>query len=175
MTEISKEYGQALYMLAVEEGVAREYAEVLDEIKAIFQNAPEYLAMLSSPSISIAERLRAIDDVFLGKIPEHIVSYLKLLTEKGRVESLLSSIDEYNALLNASERVFSAKVTSANELSEEEKSGLINKLSLLKEGKVQAEYVVDASLIGGVIVEIDGTVMDGSLRRRLQQVKEVIK
>lgn len=175
MTEISKEYGTALYMLACEEGVAKEYAEVLQDVKEIFESSPQYLLMLSSPSIPLVERLSAIDKAFLGKVPEHIVSYLKLLTETNRIEHLISSIEEYKALLNASEKVYSAKVTSAQELSEEEKSNLIKKLSKVKGGRIEAEYLVDEKLIGGVIVEIEGTVMDGSLRRRLQQVKEVIK
>ncbi|MBO7178183.1 MAG: ATP synthase F1 subunit delta, partial [Clostridia bacterium] len=84
------------------------------------------------------------------------------------------SVDEYNALLNASERVFTAKVTSAQELTLEEKDKLIQKLEKSYLGKVQAEYLVDGALLGGMIVEIDGKVMDGSLRRRLQDVKEVI-
>ncbi len=175
MTEISKEYGTALYMLACEEGVVKEYAEVLQEIKDIFEGSPQYLLMLSSPSIPLVERISAIDKAFLGKVPEHIVSYLKLLTEKNRIEHLISSIDEYNALLNASEKVYSAKITSAQALSEEEKSSLIEKLSKVKGGTVEAEYLVDEKIIGGVIVEIEGTVMDGSIRRRLQEVKEVIK
>ena len=77
--------------------------------------------------------------------------------------------------LKLDKKVYSAKVTSAQELSEEEKSNLIKKLSKVKGGRIEAEYLVDEKLIGGVIVEIEGTVMDGSLRRRLQQVKEVIK
>ena len=86
----------------------------------------------------------------------------------------MESVEEYNALLNASERVFNAKVTSAQELTEEEKAKLIEKLSKSYKGSIQAEYVIDGALIGGVIVEIDGRVMDGSIRHRLQQVKEVI-
>lgn len=174
MTEISKEYGTALFMLACENGEQKSFAKVLEEIKEIFLDNPAYLNMLSSPSIPVSERISAIDVAFLDKAPEYIVSYLKLLCEKGRMDCFMESIEEYMALLNASERVFSAKIISAEELTLEEKNKLIAKLELVNKGKVKAEYVIDASLIGGVIVEIDGKIMDGSLRHRLQQVKEVI-
>ncbi|MBQ4072535.1 MAG: ATP synthase F1 subunit delta [Clostridia bacterium] len=174
MTEIIKEYSTALFMLASEKGYQKEYAGILNEIKKIFLDNPSYLSLLSSPSVPIVERLSAIDDAFREKTPEYILSYLKLLCEKGRIGEFIESVDEYNALLNASERVFTAKVTSAQALTNEEKGKLIQKLEQSQDGKVQAEYYVDATLLGGMIVEIDGKVMDGSLRRRLQEVKEVI-
>lgn len=174
MTEISKEYGTALFMVACEEGEQKEYAGYLKEIKNLFDENPAFFELLSSPSIQLSERLVAIDNVFGKVLPEYLLSYLKLLCEKGRIECFLESVEEYNALLNASERVFNAKVTSAQELTEEEKAKLIEKLGKSYKGSIQAEYVIDGALIGGVIVEIDGRVMDGSIRHRLQQVKEVI-
>ena len=174
MAEIIKEYGTALFMLAREKGAQREYAEVLGEIQKIFNNNPAYLLMLSSPAIPVSERLKAIDEAFDGNAPCDVVSYLKLLCEKGRIEGFNESIEEYNALLKASERVFTAKVTSAQALTDSEKEKLIQKLKKNYAGDVQAEYSIDESLLGGMIVEIDGKIMDGSVRRRLQRVKEVI-
>ena len=174
MTEIIKEYSTALFMLASETGSQKEYAGILNEIKKVFIDNPAYLDLLSSPSIPVVERLSVIDGAFGKDAPEYVLSYLKLLCEKGRIGEFIESVDEYNALLNASERVFTAKVTSAQELTLEEKDKLIQKLEKSYLGKVQAEYLVDGALLGGMIVEIDGKVMDGSLRRRLQDVKEVI-
>ena len=174
MTEIIKEYSTALFMLASESGSQKEYAGVLREIKKVFLENPSYLELLSSPSIPVVERLSAIDGAFGNSAPEYVLSYLKLLCEKGRIGEFMESVDEYNALLNASERVYTAKVTSAQELTLEERDKLIQKLEKSYLGKVQAQYVVDVTLLGGMIVEIDGKVMDGSLRRRLQDVKEVI-
>ena len=174
MTEIIKEYSTALFMLASETGSQKEYAGILNEIKKVFIDNPAYLDLLSSPSIPVVERLSVIDNAFGKDAPEYVLSYLKLLCEKGRIGEFIESVDEYNALLNASERVFTAKVTSAQELTLEEKDKLIQKLEKSYLGKVQAEYLVDGALLGGMIVEIDGKVMDGSLRRRLQDVKEVI-
>ena len=100
--------------------------------------------------------------------------YLKLLCEKGRITYFLESVDEYKALLDASEHISNAKIISAVELTESEKKKLIAKLELINKGKVAAEYFVDSTLLGGLIVEVDGRVMDGSLRHRLQEVKEVM-
>ena len=174
MTEISKEYGAALFMLACEMGEQKSYADALETVKRAFVESPEYAEMLSSPSIALRERLDAIEAAFSGRVPEQVLSYLMLLCEKGRVSCFLESVEAYCDLLSASERVFAAKVTSAVALTEEERKKLIEKLEATYKARVQAEYFVDATLLGGLIVEIDGKIMDGSLRHRLHRVKEAL-
>lgn len=174
MTEIGKEYGTALFMLACEENEKKSYAEALGNIKNTFLDYPQYTELLSSPSIPVKERLCVIDEAFSGRVPEYVLSYLKLLCEKGRIPYFMESVDEYKTLLDASEHISNAKITSAVELTEEEKQKLINKLELMEKGKVHAEYFVDTALLGGLIVEVDGKIMDGSLRHRLHEVKEVM-
>jgi len=122
----------------------------------------------------LGERVSAIEGAFSGKAPEYVISYLSLLCEKGRISSFIESVEEYGALLDASERILTAKITSAVALTEEEKQKLISKLEGLEGSKVIAEYFVDKALISGLIVEIDGKILDGSLRHRLNEVKEVM-
>ena len=97
-----------------------------------------------------------------------------LLCEKGRINCFLDAVEEYQNLLNVSKRVSNAIVTSAVALSDEEKEKLGQKLEAISNTTVKMEYVVDASLLGGVIVEIDGKVLDGSIKNRLRDIKEVM-
>ncbi len=174
MTEISKEYGTALFMVACEENKQKSYAEALEAIQEAFLENPQYQELLASPSIPLNERLSVIDTVFADSVPEHILSYLKLLCEKGRISYFMESVQAYKELFDASQRVSNAKITSAVELTEDEKQKIITKLEILLKGKVQAEYFVDGDLLGGFIVETDGKILDGSLRRRLHEIKGVI-
>lgn len=174
MNDISKEYGTALFMLACEAGEKQSYAKILNEIKDLFTNEPQYAELLASPNVPLSERLFAIDAAFADTAPEYVLSYLKLLCEKGRIPCLMESIDAYNELLDASERVSGAKIISAVALTEEEKAKLIATLERENGGTVHAEYVVDPTILGGLIVEINGKILDGSLRHRLRDVKEVI-
>ena len=174
MTEISKEYGTALFMLACEEKAQKAYAEALAIVKESFLANPSYTEMLSSPSIPLGERLKAVEMAFGETVPTHVLSYVKLLCEKGRVSCLMDSIEAFTDLLAASERVCDARVSSAVELTEEEKKKLVDKLEKKYQGRVRAEYTVDASLLGGLVVEVDGKIFDGSLRHRLGEVKEYL-
>lgn len=173
MTEISKEYGTALFMLAAENGKRKEYDEALSLISAAFADNPEYSVFLASPGVTLEERLAAIDAAF-ASLPEDVVSFLKLLCERGRIGGLDESIKEYKQLLAASEHVSTAYITSAVELTDEEVSVLKNKLEAICHNTVSMEFSIDPSLLGGLIVEVDGRILDGSLRHHLNEVKDVI-
>jgi F-type H+-transporting ATPase subunit delta len=174
MTDIGKEYAQALFMLACEEGNAEEVAEGLTLVREALTEEPRYAELLSSPSISLGERLAAVKAAFGTAVTPRVLSFVQLLCEKGRMGCFFEAADAYAELLDFARHVSSVVVTSAVELTAEEKQKLIQKLESLCNGRVNAEYVVDASLIGGLVVEIDGKVFDGSLRHRLRKVKDVM-
>lgn len=174
MSDIGKEYGAALFMLACEAGEKKNYANALKTVWECFCETPEYPVFLASPSVSQNERIKAIEAAFAARIPEHVLSFLMLLCEKGRMSCFESAMLEYNALLDASEHIFNAKVISAAPLTDAEKEKLKKKLETVYHGTVHMTYEVDPSLLGGLIVDVDGKILDGSLRQRLRDVKDVI-
>ena len=174
MTDVAKEYGAALFLLACEENAKKEYSEALAVMKETFSETPEYLEFLDSPSIAVGERLAAIEAAFCDRVPEHVLSFLLLLCEKGRISCFFGAAEEYFSLYDAFLRRSNARVTSAVELSADEKQSVKAKLESIYNGEVNVEYIVDDAILGGLVVEINGKIMDGSLRHRLHEVKEVI-
>lgn len=174
MTDIAKEYGTALFEVACEVNEKKRYAEALETVKRTALGIPQLLELISSPGIPLNERLDVIDRAFSEALPEHVLSYLKLMCEKGRIGCLIESIEEFRRLFDESERVSVVKVTSAIALTDEEKQRLTDKLTKKENRRVTAEYFVDPTLLGGLSIEVDGKIMDGSVRRRLRDVKEVI-
>ena len=173
MTEISNEYATALFSLALEAGKEKEYCDCLGIVSDIFKKEPDYLEFLSCPSIPKDERTKAIDDAF-GAMPEHMVSFLKILCERGRILCFEECFEIYKKLLAEHEKRKLAVVTSAVELTEAEKSALIKKLSNKEGCTVTLECRVDPSIMGGLIIETGGKVLDGSIRAKLSEVKDVI-
>jgi F-type H+-transporting ATPase subunit delta len=174
MAQISNEYAAALFMLARENGTEHPIAAALDQILAVWQENPAYKELLISPAIPLQERRELIAQAF-SDMPEHVVSFMQLLCERGRIDSFPECAEEYRRLLRNYESVAVAKVTSAVPLTQAEAEALKEKLQQQGKRTVLLECTVDSSLIGGVVVEMDGLLIDGSLRHRLQQVKEVIK
>lgn len=174
MTEISKEYACALFMLAAEENLEKEISEALRSISGILKETPEYLDLLASPNIPLSERLQAVDEAFSNNMPEYAVSFLKLLCERGHIRLFHKCVSEYEELYHAADGISTAKVISAAPMSKNEKAALKEKLEAYTGHAVIMEYSVNKALLGGVIVRIDGKILDGSLRRRLHDIKEVM-
>ena len=129
---------------------------------------------MSSPGISKNERLDSVKAAFEGRIPEYVLSFVQLLCERSRVRAFDDCLNEYEQLYNASKQISEAYVTSAVELTDDEKKKLKLKLEKMSGKSLILKCTVDKSVLGGVIVKMDGKIMDGSLKHRLEEVKEVI-
>lgn len=174
MTEISKEYAEALFALAREEGKEAEFLAALRAINDEFLAFPEYSALLSAPNIPAEERRGLMEQAFAASVPEYVLSCVELLMDKGRLNLLGECLKEYEKLYQALCAMSKARVVSAVALTEDEKKALIAKLEKMTRRQVEASYEIDAAILGGVIVHLDDKVLDGSVRHKLKELKEVI-
>jgi len=174
MPQISKEYAKALFALASEENKVEEYARILRTVVTVIEENEGYTEYLDSPAIPLSERLGAIDSAFASECPEYILSFIKLLCENGHITSVSDSIYEFFELVKQWEGRASAKVYSAVELTEEQKKALCTKLEAKYGKRFDAVYIVDKSLIGGIKVELEDKILDGSVSKQLHMVKGVI-
>ena len=92
-----------------------------------------------------------------------------------RAELFFACLEDFERLYNESKKIMLVKVTSATELTEDEKSRLAAALKKKYALEVELQCVIDKSILGGIIVETGDSVLDGSLTRKLRDVKEVIK
>jgi len=174
MKTISREYAEALFALACELGNADKYAEQLNSVWKIIGSESEFFDLISMPSVPVEERLAVIDKVFADSLDEYVLSFLKLLIEKSRIGCFCECVKEYNDLVSAMKNQVYATVRSSVPLTEEQKASLTKKLSLTSGKNVILDYRTEEGLIGGIVVEMDGKIMDGSLRHKLNEIKGVI-
>ena len=173
MADLSKEYTAALFALAMENGLVDEFKNELNEIKSAIDE--DYVLILNSPAISLGARLEIIEEAFGAKMHEYIVSFIKLLCENGEIELLPSTIDEFFALCHDLENRVTAKIYYVKEPNKAQKERLEAKLNEITGKKIDALYIKDSSLIGGIKIELDGKIIDGSISARLSNIKGVIK
>ena len=121
MTEMSREYASALFMLAKENGEKDEYMKSLEHISKVFEEMPEYIDFLASPAVALSERTEKFKEAFSSSVPEYVVSFVSLLCERGRIREFFSCVKEYKALYEFSQNVSVAKIKSAVPLTETEK------------------------------------------------------
>ncbi len=174
MAQISKEYAAALFAISEEKGRTEAWAESLGQIADILRENPRYLSLLASPEIPPEERRTLLEQAFGGLADPEIISFAALICRRGRARELPDAITHYRQLADIRARTREARVVSAAPLTEREKERLIAVLEKKTGLKVTLSCAVDPSLIGGMTVEMDGYMADGSLRSRLREVKDVI-
>lgn len=174
MNKTSNEFAEALFALCMENHDQQETLQALHLVRDSFAAQPQALDMLDSPAISKAERRKTLEDAFSQHVPQHVMGYLDLLCQNGRMRQLNESILRFEELYDSANKLSTAVVTSAVALSETEKEQLKSKLEARLHRTIRLECQVDASLLGGAVVEVDGKVIDGSLKHKLHEIKEVM-
>ena len=174
MSEAAKEYGAALFMVAAESEQTDRFAQDLTTIGKVFTENPDYSILLSSPNIPMAERLLQIEQAFGGAVDDKVLSFLQLLCQKGHIREFETAAEEYRALWQAATQMCDAVITSAVPLDDVQQHRLHQKLEKTFGKTVRTVYKIDPQVLGGVIVEMDGKVLDGSLRERLRVLKDVM-
>lgn len=174
MKDTTKAYGEALFSLAMEKGKVQEYAENLEAIAEILAENPEYPVYLANPALPLSERLRAIEEAFGNTMQEDVVSFLKLLCEHNYITKLLAIIKEFFKLEMAISNTVTVTITSKIPFTDEQKEKLLKKLEAKYRKQISPVYQLDDSILGGFTVTMEDHVIDGSVSKRLQRIKEVM-
>ncbi len=174
MTEIAKSYGLALFSVAEESFKTEEYKTALELIMEIFEKNPKYIEMLSSPNIPLSKRIDALNNALKSALPREIAYFLSLMCKNGDIDKVTLVIGEYKLLYNKAKGIKTVKVTSTQPLTNPQIDDLGKKLEKITDGKVVLELKVDKNIIGGIKVELDEKVFDGSLKRRFELLKEIV-
>lgn len=174
MTDTSKSYADALFSLALETNTIEETLTALKTMRDGVYYTDGALELLASPSIPKDERCAVLDKAFGDVQPEHVMGLVHVLVSHGHIRELDDVLAAYTELHDAARRLSTAYVTSAVALTEKEKAELTLKLTRKFGRTIRLECAIDPSLLGGLVVRVDGKVIDGSLKHRLHEIKEVM-
>ena len=174
MTEIARMYGGSLYDLAAEEGLETRILDELDEAAKLIRDDPEYLRLLSTPSIPKKERCALLDEAFRGQVHLYVLNFLKILCEKGTLRELSGCARAYRIRYNQAHGILEATAISAVPLTEQQRAALHAKLESLTGKTIDLKTKVDAKVLGGIRLDIEGTELDGTVQNRLASLRRDI-
>lgn len=174
MISTSNDFAASLFMLATEENKLDEFKKDLSVVKSVFDENPDYVLLLSSPGIPKHERIAAIDKAFGESVNIYILNFLKVLCEHGKISTIDECIKIFGDLRKQAENKVTAIVISAAPLEDYQIERLKAKLSKKLGCLVKIKTETDPSMLGGIKIEFDDKVIDGSIRKQLHDIKEVI-
>lgn len=171
---VANRYATALYEVAGEGGREKELYEELEAVDGLLRENPELLKLLGAPVLAKTERCEILDRVFANQISPTLLDFMKLLTEKGRIGVWHGVVSEYRKLYYEQNNIAVARVTTARPLTAELEASLREKLEKSAGKKLILETRVDETILGGVVVDLEGGRMDSSVRTRLGEIKKQI-
>ncbi len=151
-----------------------EVEQQLEDFAATFAGSKDLQELLLNPSISAQKRVAILDKINsrVGCGPQ-VRNFLAVLIRHERLGALGEILEEYRLEMNRRLSISDAEVVTARPLEDRERAELEGQVSMLAgHNKVNATFREDKSLIGGAIVRIGSTIYDGSVRGRLERLKE---
>ena len=174
MTEVGNVYGQSLYELAKDEGISREIGEQLTVLQKSFGEEPDFVRLLSNPSLSKPERCRILDTSFRGSVHPYVLNFMKILTERGYIRHFSDCCDAFTQLYNRDNGILKVTAVTAVALTPEQEEKLTGKLSQITGKTIALHNRIDPAVLGGVRLDYDGQRLDDTVSHRLDAIRELL-
>lgn len=173
---VASRYAAALADAVLEEGNAERVRGDLAAFAAAFAESPELRNVLETPSIPPELKRKIVGELAKRmNLAQAVRNFVFLLVDHRRVEMLHEIQRAFHEALNARLGIADAEVTSARELSAEERRELAAALERRTGKKIEARFGQDALLLGGAVARVGSVVYDGSVRERLARLREQLE
>ena len=173
-TILAQRYAKALFSVALERDLIEKIRGELYLFVTTLEENKKLVNFILSPENSYPEKRKVIKSIFEGRCSREFFNFLLLLLEKGR-NTLYSEIYKaFNALYDKHHRKQSALAISAVALKRSDLAALETEFSKSLKMNFEIENHVEPEILGGLILNIDGKILDGSVRMQLERLQQVV-
>jgi F-type H+-transporting ATPase subunit delta len=173
MEELAQVYARSLFEVAREQGRLEELREQLAQFAAALKDSRELQVFFFSPYFSTAEKQDALDRLLTDADPA-FVNFLKLLIENHRMPVIFRAHRAFEALWEKENRLLPVEITSAIELDDATTGSVAQRIGESTGRHVTLTTRVDPAIIGGIVVRVGNSILDASIRNRLEQLRRQV-
>ena len=171
--QVKTAYGSALFEVALESDTLDSTLEEVTFVKQTFLENEELMKLLLHPNIEKESKISVIESVYKGKISDELTGLLTMLINKGHQKDIISVLDYVISAIKEEKGIGIAYISSAVELSDNQKAKIEQKLLDTTDYKViEGNYNVDKNLIGGLVIRISDMVVDSSLKTQIANLSK---
>ncbi len=174
MSKAGDLYGQSLYDLAVEENLSDDILGEMESVKDIFKENPDYITLLSEPSVPKVKRLELVDESLGSSLSPYHMNFIKILIEKGLLREYTACYKRFRKSYNEDHGIAEALVTTAVSLDDKQLTLLKEKLEKISGKTILLKQKTDPGILGGVRVDLEGQLFDGSVKGRLSELRKIL-
>lgn len=167
-------YCEVLFELAEEAGQVDSVMEDLAAVEEILRADPEFTAIMTSPTIKGEEKAKVVRKVFAGKVNDLTLDFLSVLAKRNRMRNIFDISLKYESLIDKHYKRLPVEVTLAHQPDQKRIDQLKERIGQAVGGTVKLSIEVDPSIVGGIILQKDGRVIDNSVATRLKKAVGII-
>ena len=165
-----RRYAEAAFQVAMRDGTVEAWRTELESATAVVGDE-RALRALANPAIPLDQRSVAVAALLKGLASDPVQNLIQLLLRRGRIEELGRVAAEFRRLDDRRQGITHATVTSAAPLTPDEVRALTARLEQSTGGRIALATEIDESLLGGLIVRVGDRLIDGSVRGRLERLR----
>jgi len=169
---IARNYAEALLELARRAKDLQGWGTLLQSVAEAMQRDPKVRAFLETPKVSAADKNVVLRKALGDRAPSTFVRFIESVVTHRRQMLLPEIANQYMDLVDEVENRLHANVTVAREADEKTRKAIADRLSKVFDKTVIPHLTVDERIIGGLVVRVGDTVMDGSVRRKLGVLRQ---
>jgi F-type H+-transporting ATPase subunit delta len=172
MTDRCDAYAEAFFSILVAEGSMNEAQDELFRFSRIVEGNDDLYATLADQNLPVARRQQIVEELLGGRAFPATLGLVSLVVATGRIRDLPTIVDRLLKRTASLTNRSVAEVRTAVELTDEQRKRLTESLKKATGLDVDLVVTIDPTVIGGIVTQIGDTVIDGSVRHRLAQLKE---
>lgn len=168
-------YAEAIFELADERRQMQTLRAELEQLARFIEDIPDFRSFLESPALTRKQKSAALMRIFENQFSQLMLDFLKVVAAKDRLNLLTKIKDCFGQLEDKQSGRIKGVLTTAIKLSEAEKDRLTEQVGRALRKNVTLQYQVDPSIIGGMFLNIEDTIMDASVKGSLQQLTKKLR
>ena len=175
-SQVASRYAKALFTLAVERNAVEAFNDDLQTLVELLANEEQLKTIFFHPRLSREEKNSIVDELFAVVLEnEFVVNFVRLAISKKREQDIPAIVKAWELLYDDYKQQLPVEIVVAAELDDDQLQQILADVALRTGRQPVPQIIVDSSILGGVVLKYQDKIIDGSVRKQLQQLAASIK
>lgn len=170
ISQLAKTYADSLF--EADENREKILSDLMT-ISDVISNSNEFDNAMLNPAISLNIKFDIIDEIFKKELSPKVLNFIKIIVEKNRFNEFGQIVSAYKDLLDSANNTQNVEIISAIELSDSKKQNILEKLSAKLSKNIKPDWIIDESIIAGLVIKMDDNVIDSSVKNKLEKLSRI--
>ncbi|MAJ45480.1 MAG: ATP synthase F1 subunit delta [Candidatus Marinimicrobia bacterium] len=168
----TSQFARSLFTVAENKDDVFEVKYSLEQLVKLYRKNPEFRFILSSKRIEKTQKLQILKNVLTGRIDSLAIEILNILLDKDIVRELPAIMSRYQNIVSEKTKSAQVLITVSESIGEQQISNLKKSIETKINKKIDIQLNVNPEIMGGMVLRLDNTIIDGSIKRQLEKIRK---